>query len=205
MSKTAPEIDLEADAKSVVGDLTQAIKLSQHYLNLVDQAMKLDKELAEKMEQIRKLETVDLPEAMDSCGAKQLPLLAGGFLEIKKIIKASLPSLGAIQSQKDPEKKQEMQTKLDDGLDWLRKNGAESLIKNFLSFEFDKGQDNVVGEFVERADELGISHLRETNVHSQSLEKLIKEKMAAGVAVPKETFSIFTGRKAVIVKKKSKE
>lgn len=201
------EIDLEADKEKEIGDLSVAIKLAQEMMALQDEIFEDEKVLKVKKEKLFKMESVDLPEAMESAGARQkMAMLDGGFVEIKIFTKASLPSVGAINKQKDEDKKAEMLHQLEQGLAWLRDPdiGGEPLIKNFLMFEFSKGQDNVVGEFVERAEELEIPLIKETTVHPQTLEKFIREKMEAGVIVPKDVFSVFSGRKAVIVKAKKK-
>ncbi len=126
-------------------------------------------------------------------------------MEVKEITKVSIPSAGGIEKEKDGLKKGELRKRLNEALTYLRENGGEPLIKNFVTLEFDKGKDNVVGRFTELADETGTPYCKETTVHNGSLEKFIKELLAKGKQVPKDTFGLYTGSKAVIVKPKGKK
>jgi hypothetical protein len=207
MSKSIPhDIDLKADAKNAVGDLTKAIEASRKMIALMAEIARDEEALEAKKALLHQLESQELPEVFDSCGTDTIPLGQGLNITIKPITKASLPSAGAIEKEKNEDKKEEMIQRKEAGLDWLRKNGGESLIKNFLNLEFSKGMDNKVKSMIAQAEEMGIAYQKETSVHNSSLESFIKEKIAAGKKVPMDTFSIYTGRKAVLVKpKKSKK
>lgn len=200
-------IDIGADSKAEVGDLTEAIQLAESYIRLNEQIQKAENDLKDMYSRQHALESKEIPEAMQACRAKQLPLLSGGHMEVKEITKCSIPSAGGIEKEKDDLKKAEMRKRLNDALSYLRKNGGEPLIKNFITLEFDKGKDNVVSQFVVLAEDTGVPYCKETTVHNSSLERFIKELLAKGKAVPKDTFGLYTGSKAVIVKprKKSKQ
>lgn len=199
-------IDLKKDKAESMGDISGALKLAEGYIALCKEIDGMEAALAEKNEEKHRMESVDLPEALDALNAKQLPLLNGGILKIKDITKCSLPSQSSIEKQKDPSKKSELESNLAEGMAWLRDPdvGGEPLIKNFLMLEFEKGHDNIVGDFVGMAEEHGLPFMKETSVHAATLEKFIKTKIAAGVAIPK-AFSVYTGRKAVIEMPKAKK
>jgi len=200
--KIAEDIDIEADAAMPVGDLNQARKMGEKLLTLQSQLEDLKEVVKDKAEEIRTLETKDLPELLASCNLKSLPFTDGTVINIKDIVKASIPSQSQIDKEKDEIKRDNLEWRRDAGMKWLRKKdiGGASLIKNILALEFSKGQDNIVGDFMGKAEELGIPALRSESVHAATLSKFVKEKMEKGVNIPKEELGVYCGQQAVVKK-----
>ena len=197
-------MDLEqiaADAKPTGGDTSQVLKLAGDMLDLMVDIVQTEELLKHKAAKLKTLTTETLPEAMDAIGMKEFALTNGKKIEIKPLIKASLPSQGAIAKAKDDEK-HIMQHRLSQGLKFMRDNNAGSLIKNLLTFDLDKGKDNVVAELMKMGDELGIEYEREETVHAQTLNSWVKERIEEGKPVPQDTFAIFNGRQAIVAKSK---
>ncbi len=200
------DIDLEEDAKKNVkpATLEDLQKKGSEFVEVSREIEKLEADLKFKQEQLHLIESKELPELMRSCGMQDFTLIDGQGIGLKKILKANIPSKTAIEKA-DEDKKPELEEKRTACFKWLRDNNLEEIIKNTLEFEFSKGQDNIVGVLIAQAEDLGIPHKREESVHSATLEKVIKEKIAKNVEVPMDTFSIYTGEKAVMKTEKKRK
>ncbi len=196
------DIDLEADQKATIGNLDDVRKIALRLREVQEKIAVVEADLKKLQEEEHQLESKDLPDVMISCNVKDFTFDDGTGITIKDIMKANIPTSAAIEKALGDEK-DELIERRKDAFKWLRENDGEPLIKNILAFEFGKGQDNIVGDFIAQAEELEIPHLREEKVHAATLEKFLKGKTEKGVNVPVDTFKIYTGKKAVVKKKKS--
>jgi len=195
-----PPPNIDFDKVVVTGDVRQLTLLVERLKSKKADLSEAEEKVSAIKEEISRIECDEIPDMMDSCSVKELTLGTGEKVVVKQIIKAGLPTKGAIEGQKDADKKAMLTHRLNEGLDWLRKNGGEPLIKNKITIEFSKGQDNLAGDFEGKAEELGLPALREQSVNNSSLSKFVGTKLSAGVDMPKETLGIYLGRKAEVKK-----
>lgn len=196
--------EIEQDGKRQTGQIANCNLLANRMFRIEQEIATLEEELKAKKASLYNIETKELPDEMDACGLKEFTMSNGQKIVVESIISASLPSQGQIDKA-DEDEKAMLEYRLKSGLKFLRMNGADSLIKNVLKLEIDKGKDNVVQDVIKFADELGIAHKREEKVHAQTLNKYIKERIRDGLEVPNETFSVYSGRIAYIVKPKTRK
>lgn len=198
-----PDEDLK-DAKQLAGTIEDITRMANRVIDTEEEIDKLEKQTKKKKADLHRLQSQELPDIMGSM--TEFKLESGHEVIVEKFTKAGLPTKQAIiqAGKRDENKKIELETRLEEGLTWLRdpKIGGKSLIKNKLAVEFSAGQDNMVGEFVAKAEELGLPVNRTTEVHPASLGKFVKEKMEKGVAVPMDVLGVYCGRKAVVKKPK---
>lgn len=192
--------ELEADANKPQGDLNQVIEKGNELINLKRSLADLEDKAKAVAEKIRQIETQELPEIMENCNVDKFEFGNGYKVQVNSIIKASLPAKSAIDKEKDEERKAELEHRLNQGLKWLRENGGTEIIKNVFAVEFSKGQDNIVGDFVGRAEELKLPYQRQQSVHPSNLSRFVKEKMQKGDNVPKEALGVYCGKQAVVKK-----
>lgn len=192
--------DIDFDMPKPVGDLKTLTATAKRLQTLQKELRVLEQSCKDKKKEISQLESQELPDLMDGCSVKTLTLDTGETLKCKSIVKAALPTKAAISGQKDPDKKAELEDRHADGLCWLRGNGGEEIIKNTIIVEFSKGQDNLVGDFIGKAEELELPYNRDEAVHNATLSKFVDEKMQAGVEVPMLTLGVYCGRKAEVKK-----
>ena len=62
----------------------------------------------------------------------------------------------------------------DEAFDWLRDNGHGDMIKNVLTANIDKGQDNQVSALIELCEKLEFSYAQKQKVEPMTLESLCK-------------------------------
>lgn len=196
--------EMEEAEKETSGSLSSIAEKAEEMIRIQDEIAQLEIRLEQKRADLHRIESSELPELMGSMATFKLQ--NGWGVEVTEITKAALPTLSAIEAarKKDEEKAMELEQRREDGFQFLRDNEAESLIKNKLALEFSKGQDNIVGDFIAKAEEAGLPTQRVTEVHNATLSKWVKERMEKGLEVPMDLFGVYCGRKAVLKKPKKK-
>lgn len=190
---------LQSDAENADKDvsLKDLQTKASEMVNLASEIAEMEAEIEEKKKQYREIEAVTLPDMMTGLGIKKFTLDDGSEITIKDVVQASLPSRGAILKAQGDER-DALIDRNHRALDWMRANGGEAIIKNNISVDFGKGQDEIAEKFVDFCKEIGMEYDRSTTVHNASLTSYIKEKLASGANVPLDLFSVYTGFKAVI-------
>lgn len=136
----------------------------------------------EATENVRRLKEKDIPNLVDGLDA-ELTLPDGRVIKVAEHIRASIGGERAGPA-----------------LAWLAKNGHGSIIKRQFIVEFGKNQEEFAQKFEkelkDRPERLNVK--RKNSVHPQTLLSWIKEQLASGKDIPKETFGIFRQRIAEI-------
>ena len=192
-------IDFESDAVRPQGDLAEVSEMAQKLQNLAIEIKQMEQELKSKKSEFERIESADLPDLMDALQLKGVDLTNGDKVVVKSIIKASLPTQTAIDRAKDTDRI-DLQTRLRDGLFWLRDNGAGAMIKNLVSTDLGKGNDKVADKVSAAIRTLGLQPKRIQTVHPQTLSAYVRERLEQGADVPFNTFAVYSGRKAAIIK-----
>lgn len=128
-----------------------------------------------------------IPELAASLGIEGLTMDDGSKVKVEKFY------TGSISAERSAE-----------AFKWLREHGHDSLIKNQISLEFSKGQDEYVGKILallnknKVLNEIGVAPAHKESVHYQTLKAFIKEQMEAGNDIPQETLGVFVGKKTTV-------
>jgi hypothetical protein len=196
-------IDIEADARQTAKpeELQAIINLAKRMYRLQLDIAKWQEEINKKVEELNKLELETLPQRMIAAGLKEFKLSNDYVVSVEDFIRASIPSQTSIDEAEGLDK-QLLVKRREDCLKWLRKNGGESLLKTTLRAEFGKGEEKAALEFEKKITKSGFPVKRDSNIHYQTLNAFVREKLKEGVEVPVEPFSLFNGAKAKIKKVK---
>lgn len=132
-----------------------------------------------------KLETDLIPSLMASAGnIDRFKLADGTDISIKDELYASVSA-----------------AKQQEAFAWLEANGHADVIKDELKIALGRGDTAKARAeaLIAAAEAAGISeYSRKRAVHPGTLQALLKEQLAEGVDVPKETFGVYQQRRAVI-------
>jgi len=164
------------------------------------------KERVKKGEKIiREIETEFIPSIMEEIGMSEYKLADGSKVTMSSVVAGRIPSQGAIDKAKG-DAHDDLIAKRAECFDWLRNHNAGSIIKREFSFNLGKGDESeqAKNKLLEIADELKLPYQDAENVHAMSLNAILKELVQNGVDVPVDTFGLFVGNKAKIVKPKTK-
>lgn len=196
---TDQPINFEDDARSGHLDLTPGDESTKSLADMVQEAVVLETRiengnvlLGELGVKLKLLLEQRIPAKLAELGVKSLKLEDGSSVEVKDVIRASIP--------KDPDKEAA-------AFNWLRDNGHEDLIKNTLTASFGKGEH----ELAERAATAlmaatnGQGVERKMTVHAQTLGAFVREQLEKGKPVPLDTLGAFISTVAKIKRVKEKK
>lgn len=162
--------------------------------DLAAQMMKLEDEiatdeaaLAAKKERLRTYAVSMLPTAMDEAGVKAMELPGGVKVEVSDFLAANIT-----------------QENRPGAFSWLRKNKLGAVIKNAIVVKFGKGDDGKVKKYVAFLKKAKIAFERKEEVHYQTLQALVRERMQAGKDLPPE-INVVKVPTAVIKRPKAEE
>lgn len=194
------EINFEQDTNTIdSASLTGVAKLSNRATFLQTEIEGLSARLKEREKELAKIETLDLPELMDSFGMSKFTLTDGTQIEVKSIIRASLPAPSTIHNAKSVLLREELQERLDAGVKYLQDHNAGALVKSVLEIEIGKGNSELISRVIETLEkEFNLYANHNVSVHPMSLSSYVKERLENGDDIPSETFAVFTGRKTSI-------
>lgn len=195
---TAPDFEADgAETSAGTGDLSNISKLAAERRRLEKEIEKLSEDIFSRSERIRAIDTEALPDLMLSVNMKSFKLEDGTEITVKDVVSGSIPSESSIEKEKDEQKKADMERRRAAAIQWLRKHKAESLIKNEVSVQFGKGEDSLAKKVITALKKMKIQGVRcDQTVNHQTLNAFLRDRISAGVNIPSEPFSLFTGKKA---------
>ena len=158
-----------------VAGLARKIKQQQ------DKVERLDRELKDEKQALLKLTDEDLPSTMADLGLSRFSLDDGSTVEVK-------PTYGASILVKDRPA----------AYDWLRDNGFDDIIKNVISCQFGRGEDDQASAFHAFASQQGYSADQNESIHASTLKAFVKERIETGEDFPHTLFGAYVGQRAVI-------
>ena len=153
---TGPQ-NLPDDNINSISMLAERIIESQNRITKIEEALKTDKA------ELRKLTDEELPAAMAEVNMKKFETQSGYSVAIKKIYATN------IKVEDRPE-----------AFAWLRENGHGDLIKNIVSINFGKGEDDIAVRFKTLAEEENIPVETDTKIHPMTLRAWGKEQIEKG-------------------------
>ena len=145
----------------------------------------LDEKLKEEKKKLLKMTDEDLPALMTEANSMEFTLLDGSKVTIK-------PQYGAsIKVDNRPA-----------AYEWLREHGHDDIIKNTVSCQFGRGEDDLASSFKAFAEKEGYVPKQTEKIEPKSLRAFVKERVENGDEFPMELFGAYVGQRAVITKAK---
>ena len=169
--------NVDTKALGSVAELARDIRNQEDTIRDLEEKLKTEKKL------LLKLSDEDLPAILDELGLQSFKLDDGPEVTVKSTYGATI--------------------RLDDreqAYDWLRQNEYDDIIKNTVSVQFGRGEDEKAKEFKELAENNRYAADQKTEIHPQTLRAFIKERVEAGDEFPMQLFGAWVGRRASIKK-----
>ena len=142
---------------------------------------RLEEELKEAKKAARTTEREDLPTLMEELGITELKLEDGSVVKVVPDCEC-----GITERTRDA------------AMRWLAENGFGGLIKTQVIATYGRGErENALKAFEKLVDEPADVLLKE-DVHHSTLKSFVKEQIAAGNALPMDTFNVIPFNKATI-------
>jgi len=145
----------------------------------------LEEKLKEEKKKLLKMTDEDLPALMTEANSMEFTLLDGSKVTIK-------PQYGAsIKVDNRPA-----------AYEWLREHGHDDIIKNTISCQFGRGEDDLASSFKAFVETEGYVPTQTEKIEPISLRGVVKERVENGDEFPMELFGAYVGQRAVITKAK---
>lgn len=164
-------------------ELVQVSVLAEKQVILEERIEKGEALLKQLTAELNQIRDKDLPAAMQEIGVSSITLTNGKKIEIKTEVYASIPKDGEHAGK---------------ALPWLRDHNFGGLIKNVISTEFGKGEDDKAIQAATVLAEAGFTPTQKETVHPQTLKAFLKEQLAAGAEIPLELFGAFVVDRAKV-------
>jgi len=184
MSDATVSINFEADAKvlTVADDSLSSIsELAKQAIAIEKDIDDLEATLAERKEALRNLTDERIPEALREIGMSKFEMTDGSVIEVKPFYSASIPS-----------------DRKGEAYEWLRAHGYDDIIKNTVSVQFGRGEDDAAGELINTIRQQGLLPDQAEKIESQTLKAWVREMVEQGTEFPTELFGAYIGQKAKI-------
>jgi hypothetical protein len=172
-------IDISQDnVKSITDKCHQLQELQQQYKDIEEQ-------LSKTKNKVRDLEERIIPEMMQEAGVSKIKLKDGTEVEVKPFYAAKIP-----------------ESRVEEAFGWLRGNGFEDLIKNTVTANFNRGQDNQVSELIKVCEEHGFAYSKKEKVEPMTLKAFVREQVEGGKKLPENLFGVYIANKTKITNNK---
>lgn len=176
----------ELTGEEISGDQLKSIaNLCQRQVAVESEIEKVSGILDHLNAQLKALSETSIPEAMMAIGLEEFTLASGEKVSVKKFYSASIPG-----------------DRLLEALAWLRSHDHGDIIKNSVSVQFGKGEDDTAKSLVDDLRNMGLSPDQKTFVHPMTLKSFVKDRIESAQELPHELFGVFVGNKTKIAPKK---
>ena len=174
-----PEID-----KNLSDDRLRDVSFwAETQLHLEISIEDLEIALSRAKKEFREVSEQKLPDAMRECNLSEIKLSNGTKISVQEFYSARIS-------------KEQQET----AFDWLKKNGHEDIIKNVVSVQFGRGEDERAESLLDTLQSKGLSPATKRWVEPMTLKAFVREQVQKGVDLPFETFNVYVGQKSKISK-----
>jgi Asp-tRNA(Asn)/Glu-tRNA(Gln) amidotransferase B subunit len=167
--------DVDDDALQSIATLANKQRKLELEIKQQEEALK---ELKQDLKQVSE---TDIPEMLAEIGLSEFKLKDGTKVSVNQFYSASIP--------KD---------RYDEAMQWLRDNNHGDLIKNTISVDFGKGEDEAASQLKEHLAADGTSYTDKTGVHAMTLKAFVREQTEQGKNLPLDLLGVYIGQKTVI-------
>ncbi len=177
LEKDQQEVLEKTDIDTLAGYCKELQAYENEIANLEEQ-IKLKKEKADK------ISSEIIPNMLAEQGISSLKLADGSSVDVSKSYNCTI-------------KKDEMES----AYTWLRENQLGDIIKNEVSVQFGRGEDNKAEQLLNLAAREGYEPSQKSKVEPMTLKALYRERVEAGLDMPSQFFNIFIKDKTKIGRK----
>ena len=168
--------ELEKDQQQVIekADVDTLASYCRELQTYEEEIAELEEQIKKKREKADKISSEIIPNMLAEQGISSLKLADGSSVDVRKSYNCTI-------------KKDEMES----AYNWLRENQLGDIIKNEVSVQFGKGEDNKAEQLLDLAAREGYEPSQRSKVEPMTLKALYIERVEAGLDMPSQFFNIF--------------
>ena len=168
--------------------LASIAPLVQRWKAVNEEVEATEKALKDVKERLRRLEYVDIPNAMAEVGLAEIKTADGLVVESKPFVDGSIDK-----------------SRYDEAIKWLEDNGYGDIVKAAMTLSLPKGEVSKAHDVANKIEELiGTRPVVKESVHSQTMKAFLRQCEEDGVVLPEELFRVYRGTVAKIKPIKNK-
>ena len=178
--------ELEKDQQQVIekADVDTLASYCRELQTYEEEIAELEEQIKKKREKADKISSEIIPNMLAEQGISSLKLADGSSVDVRKSYNCTI-------------KKDEMES----AYNWLRENQLGDIIKNEVSVQFGRGEDNKAEQLLDLAAREGYEPSQRSKVEPMTLKALYRERVEAGLDMPSQFFNIFIKDKTKIGRK----
>tara|TARA_R100000995_G_scaffold84919_1_gene65838 strand:+ start:1808 stop:2383 length:576 start_codon:yes stop_codon:yes gene_type:complete len=172
-------IDVDPSKTNKIGQLCQKLSDTQKKIQGLEEETKELKKLE------RELSEISIPEAMEEAGMEDFKCseeYGGARVKVTDFITARIKA-----------------SNLEEGLTWLRDNGAGHMIKNTVSVDFDTNEDIEAQNLVEDLQQRNMDCKQKQGVNTQTLSAYVREEFRNGRSVDLDLLGVYQCKKTKLI------
>ena len=168
--------ELEKDQQQVIekADVDTLASYCRELQTYEEEIAELEEQIKKKREKADKISSEIIPNMLAEQGISSLKLADGSSVDVRKSYNCTI-------------KKDEMES----AYNWLRENQLGDIIKNEVSVQFGKGEDNKAEQLLNLAEQEGYEPTQKQKVEPMTLKALFRERVEAGLDMPSQYFNVF--------------
>ena len=168
--------ELEKDQQQVIekADVDTLASYCRELQTYEEEIAELEEQIKKKREKADKISSEIIPNMLAEQGISSLKLADGSSVDVRKSYNCTI-------------KKDEMES----AYNWLRENQLGDIIKNEVSVQFGRGEDNKAEQLLNLAAREGYEPSQRSKVEPMTLKALYRERVEAGLDMPSQFFNIF--------------
>tara|TARA_R100000654_G_scaffold42426_2_gene68680 strand:+ start:382 stop:930 length:549 start_codon:yes stop_codon:yes gene_type:complete len=175
------EKDTQPDIK--VDDLDNISELGRQLADLEEKIQIQEEHLKNLKTDYRKLSEDTLPNKLQELGVSEFKLADGTSMSVQTYYSARIT----------PDNR-------DACFHWLENNGLGDVIKNTVSANFGRGEDDAAKTLMTNLESEGHDLVQKKWVEPMTLKAVVKEQVEKGTDLPLETFNVYVGQKIKVKK-----
>ena len=178
--------ELEKDQQQVIekADVDTLASYCRELQTYEEEIAELEEQIKKKREKADKISSEIIPNMLAEQGISSLKLADGSSVDVRKSYNCTI-------------KKDEMES----AYNWLRENQLGDIIKNEVSVQFGRGEDNKAEQLLNLAAQEGYEPSQKSKVEPMTLKALYRERVEAGLDMPSQFFNVFIKDKTKIGRK----
>jgi hypothetical protein len=169
--------DIKAEDLGNISDLGRQLAELEEKIRLEEEHLKSLKD------DYRKISEDLLPNKLRELGVSEFKLADGTSMSIQQYYSARIT----------PDNR-------DVCFHWLENNGLGDIIKNTVSANFGRGEDDAASELMTKLENEGHSLVQKKWVEPMTLKAVVKEQVEKGTDLPLEAFNVYVGQKIKVKK-----
>jgi len=169
--------DIKAEDLGNISDLGRQLAELEEKIRLEEEHLKSLKD------DYRKISEDLLPNKLRELGVSEFKLADGTSMSIQQYYSARIT----------PDNR-------DVCFHWLENNGLGDIIKNTVSANFGRGEDDAASELMTKLEDDGHSLVQKKWVEPMTLKAVVKEQVEKGTDLPLEAFNVYVGQKIKVKK-----